>query len=191
MERKRRVEPGEETIREGHVVIDEELVEGEGRVTYVGTTGEDRGDDPGTRRPVVDPVTTGDRLAAPAASTGAMTDPVESQIINQVREGMRVVDVTGEELGTVEIVQMGDPEAVTVQGDSLHEPGEAIRDFFGVGEPDVPEPLRSRLLRSGYVKIDGKGWIDTDRYVTPEVIGGVAGDTVTLSVAKDHLMAEM
>lgn len=190
MERKGREEPGEEMIREGHVVIDEDLVDA-GHVTYVGTTGEAPVADPMTRPPVVAPVTTGDRPTAPLATTGAMTDPVESQIINQVREGMRVVDVTGEDLGTVELVQMGDPEAVTVQDDALHEPGDVIRDVFGVGEPDVPEPLRSRLLRSGYVKIDGPGWIDTDRYVTADVIGGITGETVTLTVAKDHLLTEM
>ncbi|MBW3633018.1 MAG: DUF2171 domain-containing protein [Chloroflexi bacterium] len=191
MERKRRVETGEETIREGHVVIDEDLVDGEGRVEYVGTTGEAVGDRPLTPPAAVETTTARDRLDAPAATTGSMIDPVESQVINQIREGMRVVDVTGEELGKVEYVQMGDPDAVTVQDNSPGEPGDLIRGFLGVGEPDVPEPLRSRLLRFGYVKIDGPGWIDTDRYVTADLIQGISGDTVTLKVDKDRVMAEM
>lgn len=31
----------------------------------------------------------------------------------QAREGMRVVDAAGEEIGTVENLKMGDPEATT------------------------------------------------------------------------------
>jgi hypothetical protein len=113
--------------------------------------------------------------------------------INQVSEGMRVLDASGEELGKVEHVRMGDPGAVTT-GARMPRQGGIIRDIAeglgGEGEPRVPEPLRSRFLRSGYVKIDGKGWIDTDRYVAAEHIAGVTGDTVTLTLLKDQILAE-
>jgi hypothetical protein len=117
-------------------------------------------------------------------------DSAASEIINQVQHGMRVLDVNGEEMGKVEDVKMGDPRAATVGPAVEADPG-LIEAFFGGGEPDVPEPLRSRLLRFGYVKIDGKGWIDTDRYVTADLIGSISGDTVSLTVDKDRVMSEM
>jgi hypothetical protein len=123
------------------------------------------------------------------APTGAMmSEPVSNRVLNLVREGMRVVDVDGEEVGKVADLKMGDPEAATVGADQP-EPGVFI-PLLGHGEPDVPEPLHSQLLRVGYVKVDGKGWIDKDRYLTANVIGRVAGDTVYLTVDKDRLMRE-
>jgi hypothetical protein len=112
-----------------------------------------------------------------------------NEMIKQVRHGMRVVDATGDEIGNVEAVKMGDPGAATVEVDTPAYWG-LIAAFFGGTEPDVPEPFRSRLLRFGYVKVDGKGWIDTDRYITTDVIGDVSGDTVTLTVDKDRLLQE-
>ncbi len=191
MERKRRVDTGEEMIREGHVVIDDDIVRGEGRVEYVGTTGGDVPERPVPQQRTIEPGSGTDIVATPIGTPGSMIDPIESQVINQVREGMRVVDATGEELGTVEYVQMGDPDAVTVQDDPVREPGDLVQAFFGEGEPDVPEPLRSWLLRFGYINEDGPGWIDTDRYVTTDLIRSIAGDTVTLKVDKNRVMAEM
>jgi hypothetical protein len=57
-------------------------------------------------------------------------------------------------------------------------------------EPDVPGPLRAQLLRYGFVKVDGPGLTDTDRYVRSDRIASVSGDTVTLSVSKDRLAEE-
>src|SRR5689334_15766043 len=88
-------------------------------------------------------------------------------VIEQVWRGMPVVDVNGERVGPVEYVQMGDPGALTTAEAEASEPwsfavGEALAGQSA--EPCVPEPLRSRLLISGFVKIDGPGpdlW-DTD-----------------------------
>jgi hypothetical protein len=109
---------------------------------------------------------------------------------------MHVVDANGREVGRVEYVQMGDPEAVTTEGQG--EPyrrwpvvlGDALADEFD--EPDVPEPLRSQLLRYGFVKIDGPGpeWFDTDLYVRADAIAEVSGDTVKLTVPKERLIKE-
>ena len=59
----------------------------------------------------------------------------------------------------------------------------------GEHEPDVPEPLRSRLVRSGYVKIGGPGLLDHDRYVPSEYVDEVTQDCVRLSVRKGNLAA--
>lgn len=137
--------------------------------------------------PIPDMSTDNTEVTIPGTALG---EDAANQVINQVQEGMRVVDATGEELGNVEYIKMGDPGAATVSSATQTDPG-LIQALLGTGEPDVPEPLRSRLLRFGFVKIDGKGWIDTDRYVTADLIGRVSGDTVSLTVDKDHILTEM
>ncbi len=87
--------------------------------------------------------------------------------ISRVHEGMRVVDATGDEVGKVQFVRMGDPEAITTEGNE-GQPSELMGKIASAvlpeeREPDVPEPLRTNLLRTGYVKIDGPGLRDTGR----------------------------
>ncbi len=114
--------------------------------------------------------------------------------IEQVREGMPVVDWKGRRLGTVEYVQMGDPQAITTEGNELAEPGLIGRLGMAlVGderEPDVPEPFRSKLLRRGFLKIDGPGLFDHDRYASSEQIAAITGDTVVLAADKQQLAEE-
>ncbi len=137
-----------------------------------------------------------------------MGDTVESGPISRVQEKMKVVDVNGEELGKVDSVQMGDPSAATTAGETMGMgadnsvgmapggststlAGTALADveagFFGGRGLDLPEPIRSELLRVGFLKIDGKGWFDSDRYARADQIADVSNDTVRLSVAKDTL----
>jgi hypothetical protein len=115
-----------------------------------------------------------------------------TRAIEMIRNGMHVYDSAGVELGDVEYVQMGDPGAATTRG---NEPGAGgfvggLADTIVGSEPDVPQPLKDRLARSGYVKIDGPGLADTDRYVSADRIASVAGDRVTLSVTKEQLPLE-
>lgn len=120
-------------------------------------------------------------------------EPVfNTPLIEQVYQGMKVVDATGEEVGEVEYVQMGDPGTVTTAGNEYQEPGfirGVARSIFG-DEPDVPEPLRSQLLRSGFIKVDGPGLLDHDRYVRGDQIRSVADDTVTLAINKARMIEE-
>lgn len=114
--------------------------------------------------------------------------------IERVREGMRVIDAVGEELGKVEFVKMGDPSATTVGADAPRDGG-FLQDIAGVfgfdSEPNLPDALRDRLMRVGFIKIDGKGLTDTDRYVMADKIAGVASDTVRLSLPKNRLATEL
>ena len=57
-------------------------------------------------------------------------------------------------------------------------------------QPDVPGPARARLLRSGYIKVDGGFLIETDRYVLADLIASVSGDAVHLRVPKGRLIKE-
>ncbi|MGE3913662.1 MAG: hypothetical protein AB7K36_30210 [Chloroflexota bacterium] len=124
--------------------------------------------------------------------TGATTNvgPIEL-----VREGMTVVDSTGEKVGKIEGLKMGDPGTATEMGNELQETGflgDIAEAFAGdEREPDVPGPLRAQLLRSGYIKVDGGFFFGTDRYVTPDRIQAVRDDTVHLTVPKDQLIKEV
>jgi hypothetical protein len=130
-----------------------------------------------------------------ATSYGEAGEPVfNTPPIERVREGMTVIDLNGEDLGKVEYVQMGDPEAVTTEGNDLPEPGllgrVAIAFAGDEREPEVAEPLRSQLLRIGFIKVDGGGWFGDDRYVRSDQIASISGDTVRLSISKHRLAKE-
>ncbi len=115
------------------------------------------------------------------------------QPIAAVRTGMRVLDSTGQEIGTVERVKTSDPRVFTADRQTAGEPG----SFFGHvvesvsgPEPDVPPAQVARLVRLGYLKVDGKGLVDTDLYVAADEITGVDQDVVYLSVPRDQLVTE-
>jgi hypothetical protein len=120
--------------------------------------------------------------------------PDQSGPITKVVRGMTVVDNAGAEVGKVELVKMGDAEAVTTEGQRVGESEGVVRaladSIFG-SEPDVPGPLAGRLLRLGYVKVDGKGLLEADRYVASDQIAAVDDNTVRLTVSKDQLTREM
>jgi hypothetical protein len=117
--------------------------------------------------------------------------PGESTPIAAVRKGMSVVDVAGERVGAVELVQMGDPEAVTPQGQMT---GGAllaeVKGAFRGGEPRVPSELASQLLCVGFVKVDGRGILDRDVYVAAVQVKDVIDDVVHLGVSRTELLPE-
>lgn len=111
--------------------------------------------------------------------------------IDDVQPGMRVVGVDGQEVGTVDDVKMGDPEAATAEGEEPLTGGSLLDTVSLTGtEPDVPEEMRDRMLRLGFLKIDGKGLFTGDRFVAADRIDRVEGDTVRLSVSKDQVVGE-
>jgi len=119
---------------------------------------------------------------------------VNASPMELVHEGMTVVDSAGEKVGTVEGLKMGDPGAATDRGNELRDEGflgDLAQVFGDEREPDVSEPMRARLLRTGYLKVDSPGFlIETDRYVPADQIASVSDDTVRLRVLKDTLIKE-
>lgn len=108
--------------------------------------------------------------------------------MSKVRDGMTVVDSTGEEVGTVAAVQMGDPQAVTTEG---QEPAENSGFLERIGEAidaghGLPPQAEAQLRRTGYLKIDSKG-IASDVYASAEQVSDVSGDTVRLATEADQL----
>lgn len=111
--------------------------------------------------------------------------------ISLVTDGMRVVDAGGAEIGKIDEVRMGDAESATDREPDITDGENAIdeigRAIFGVGS-QLPGPTRETLLRVGYVRIDGKGWLfDRALYAAADQIARVEGDVVHLTVAADAL----
>lgn len=104
--------------------------------------------------------------------------------ISHVREGMRVVDSNGDEVGTVEDVRMGDPEAVTDQGESTRDVGL----FSGTEDSGLSEQARHQLARTGYVRVSKSGLLSGSAYAGGDEITRVEDDVVHLSRSKDALL---
>ncbi|MDG6105859.1 hypothetical protein [Dactylosporangium aurantiacum] len=79
--------------------------------------------------------------------------------------GMRVVDPAGEQAGTVTAVQ---------------EAGTDVR-------PDTIAGIAEHLMATGYIRVDGTGFLSNDAYAAGNQISGVSGDTVELAVVREEL----
>ena len=99
--------------------------------------------------------------------------------ISQIVEGMRVFDAAGKEVGKVEFVKLGDPEAITTLGEETDN-----------GEPRVAGELRERLLRLGFFKFDRKGFLKSDAYVAADEIDRVQDGAVHLTVTDKEMLKE-
>lgn len=118
--------------------------------------------------------------------------PTHAVPIAQVTTGMRVIDAGGEEVGRVETVRLGDPNAVTVQpptGDAVGTLANLISSA-AVEEPDVPADAAARLRRVGYVKVDGHRGFHDAVYVEADQITKVTEDVVQLGVVRADLTPE-
>ena len=102
----------------------------------------------------------------------------------EVESGMHVVDAAGEELGTVEDFKMGDEQAATAQGQTPGRDGSLLQGVartFARDDRDMSDEQRQRLLRTGYIKVDGSGLFGGHFYVSADRVDRVDGDTVHLS----------
>ncbi|MFC3300551.1 hypothetical protein FJV46_08655 [Arthrobacter agilis] len=102
--------------------------------------------------------------------------------LESVREGMTVFDASGDAVGTVAGVKMGDPEAVTAEGQQSEGLGGiagALVSAFDA-RSDLPEERRERLLRLGYIEIDGSG-LGNNSFEAADAIDRVKDDGVFLT----------
>jgi hypothetical protein len=125
--------------------------------------------------------------------------PTESTtLLAQVHEGMTVYDRDGAKLGTVEDIYIGDltetadergqgPATASPSGPMDHS---LVADFMQAVSPQepMPEPIRQRLLRHGFIRIDCSGLFASDRYAMPDQIAKVSEDSVVLHVAREELV---
>jgi hypothetical protein len=77
-------------------------------------------------------------------------------------------------------------------GESSAREGRQTRlDFIAAifRDDDLPDEIRERLLREGFVRVDATGLLEPDRYVLPNQIEAVVNDQVRLKVGKAALIA--
>jgi hypothetical protein len=115
----------------------------------------------------------------------------QTNSLERVHEGMSVVDVTGERLGTVAFVAKGDPSAASVRASSV-----LAGEVFGLpandgAGADLPVPEAPELLRLGYIEISGAGFADIDRYARADLVADVSDGVVSLSASKSALFEAM
>lgn len=111
-------------------------------------------------------------------------DAGDTAVLEQVREGMTVVDVDGDEVGTVSFVQLADQQAAEIEEPRTVEQESGLFDVLDVGRDD---DVTERMLQRGYVKIDAAGLFGGDKYVLSDDVAGVEGDVVRLRVDKDAI----
>ncbi len=103
-------------------------------------------------------------------------------VIDQVREGMHVVAPDGKKVGKVEDLKMGDPEAVTADGQTDPKTGGLVGtliDDFATSSR-LPRHSAERLLRIGYVRINRTGLFAGHTYLGSDELDRVEGDTLWL-----------
>jgi len=110
------------------------------------------------------------------------------EAIKEIREGMRVLDANGDEVGTVEDLKMGSSDAATAQGQTTEDTDGLVEDLATglVGEgSELSDEQRERLLRLGYIKVDRKGVLKGHLYVAGDDIQRVSDDSVHLTFTPD------
>jgi hypothetical protein len=112
-------------------------------------------------------------------------------VMSQIREGMKVVDQSGQEIGTIDELKEGDPQAVTAEGQAPRGDNSLVGEVseaLGAGA-DLPEQFRERLLRIGYIKIDSKGLFKSDCYAGADRLERVQDDVVHLNIDSSELIS--
>ena len=111
------------------------------------------------------------------------------ELLARVREGMAVYDRANEKIGTVHRLYLGsEPGAVTVTA-----PAEHLHSFLddiaqALGPAPIPEVMRDRLLREGFIRIDTSGPFAADRYAFASQIRAVSEAGVTLDAGREDLL---
>ena len=112
----------------------------------------------------------------------------------QIEIGMKVFDSERREIGKVDGLKYPEntmspevePATVGIADREDATLVDAVAAAFG--REDVPEPLRSQLLRDGYVHLDANGLFASDRYILPEQISRLDADGLQLNVTRDALI---
>jgi len=119
-------------------------------------------------------------------------------ILTTVKEGMEVYDYRGNMIGHVTDLYMGtsNPQsnergvgATTAQGREVRD-NSLIDDLArGFTDHSIPEVLQARLLRNGFIEINGGALLSKTQYILPNQIDQVAGNRIDLRVNADELIS--
>jgi hypothetical protein len=124
-----------------------------------------------------------------------MNSHMSNMTLDMIKEGMAVYDRTGDRIGTVEVIQFGDEnpntpgaETATTAGYDRTQESGFVQDLARAfaGDDNIPEPIRARMLRHGYVRVD-TGILSGDVFFMPDQINAISEDSVSLAVTKGEL----
>ena len=110
----------------------------------------------------------------------------------RINEGMTVIDRDEQVIGTVQLVYYGGASAEAVErAMRLQAVAAALAPTAeeSTFSSDVPPELQARLLRYGYIRIEGPGITGLKSYVAPEQISGSVGDQLQLHASRDELVS--
>jgi hypothetical protein len=115
--------------------------------------------------------------------------PPSDRMPQRISEGMIVCDSSGAIVGTVQVVYFGGASDEAIE--------KALQSEAGKNDlSNLPKELGTRLLRQGYVLLEGHDLTTGKRYISPEEIEGVfteeiegsLTDIVRLRVTRDELL---
>jgi hypothetical protein len=109
--------------------------------------------------------------------------------LGRVREGMPVYDRENARIGTVRTVYLGsEPGSVTADQPAVS-PHSFVDDLAQALAPAaLPDAIRARLLREGFIRIDTSGIFAADRYALATEIRSVSEAGVMLDATRDELV---
>ena len=116
-----------------------------------------------------------------------MGGAADASPLAQVREGISVYDATGDDIGSVAEVRMADTEAADLQPADTTGQGNSVIESAADAIAGDTNDVSTRLLSTGYFRLDSKGLFAGDKYVTPDLIASVDADGVRLNVEKDAI----
>jgi hypothetical protein len=121
-----------------------------------------------------------------------------NDMLLQIQTGMKVYDRNKHEIGTIEYVQFTDedpdspgPETATSTLDKTSaEPNGFINSIARAidGGDNLPDELRQKLLRDGYIRID-TGILKSDVFALPEQVSSVSSERVYLEATREELIS--
>lgn len=107
-------------------------------------------------------------------------------VLKDVYVGMNVVDNVGHDIGTVQDMKIGDPQAVTAEGQSPPAPSTilgsvamGLRGRMG----DMPQEQADRLARMGFIRVKHGHLFGHEVYVAGDEVDRVEDNTVHLAIA--------
>src|SRR5262249_44172965 len=115
----------------------------------------------------------------------AFNKDTDSKVFSSIKVGTAVYDNHDHHLGKVEDVYFGasSPTANERGTGSATAPAQDVgvdplvnQIARGFDSDQLPEELRQRLLREGYLRISGEGLFGRARYVLPEQVASVTSD---------------
>ncbi len=111
-----------------------------------------------------------------------------NDLIARINEGMVVYDSHNQRVGVVEFIKLNEEDS-SAQAADMYPYQSFVNGLNGIFDDadDIPDELRARLAREGYLRIDG-GFLAADRIALLDQIADVDENAVTLAVRLNELI---